>query len=500
MLGGLEPMPHLRNLLQAQGTNFDNFFATTPVCCPSRTTILSGRYPHNTGQPTDGWCGNTPSSDYKRSTVAYYLHNFGYATGMFGKYLNNYETFCFDKANPIPPGWDRWFTMCDDSKYFDNAFNDQGNMVSSGETLQDYMTSIIGNQSIRWMQERLEKQEPFFSYIALHAPHVPATPAPWYQRMFSNGSAPRTPNFNFHAVDHHWIVRQQQEMDSQHTIPYTDELFRRRWQTLVSIDDLLRDIVILLSKYNQLDNTYILYTSDHGYQLGQFRLPLSKLQAYEHDIRVPMILRGPGITPNTHIEPIAGLVDLAPTVLELVGAPVPDTMDGISLVPLLQSAQHWSKQLEESAQREANNYKKHRLNVYPIDLLQQRGEGKKDKLFWRSAYLLEYWANDTVIRGPPSYTEQAKLPPEGLGHIVDIRNNTLLGLRVKNSTHDLLYAEYTDKNDPFFKAPLEFEYYNITEDPWQMHNNYKTAPSWLIQDLRSQLHQLFLCKGKQCRL
>merc|ERR1712118_144835 len=148
-----------------------------------------------------------------------------------------------------------------------------------------------------------------------------------------NISAPRTPNFNMLAQDHNHLLRTHAELSSS-VVEDIDNLMRNRWGVLLSIDDLVAGIVQTLEEVGVLDNTYILFSSDHGYHLGQFRIPIEKMLPYDTDIRIPLFIRGPGIKAGTQLDEMVANVDIAPTILELAGIAVPPIMDGESLVPL----------------------------------------------------------------------------------------------------------------------------------------------------------------------
>ena len=461
LLGGMSPLSRMVAFL-SDGAYLKNFFVNTPVCCPSRSTLISGRFPHNflydkSKEDSNPSCMsmNSSSADFEQKSIAVYLKKLGYKTGQFGKYLNptGMKHYC-NKTSPTPlPGFDRWFSMCNDNKYFKNIMSDNGNLKTYGTDPSDYLTSIIGNATLSFVEDALKQNEPFFAYVAPHAPHVPATPAPWYENAFPYMLAPRTPNYNFTASDHHKIVRSQSPLDPYGIAPQVDELFQNRWRTLLSVDDLMMDVVDKLTEYGQLDNTYFLFTSDHGFQLGQFNLPSCKLQPYEHDIRVPMFVKGPGI-PKSLPSFVAGMVDIAPTIITLAGGEPPSTMDGHSF----------------------------------DDMIKKSGQGSNVRQnTWRDKHTLEYWSLGNVIR---------------YQHYIDGPNNTYIGVRLINETHNYLYVEfYEDTNPRYFTDPaVEYELFNLSTDPYQKVNLYGTdkEDSKLVDELHAFLHQQVLCSGSDC--
>lgn len=446
MLGGNTPMPFTRELLSEGGAQLNNFFVNTPVCCPSRTTLLSGKYPHNWHADKGGCMHmNVTNPLFEQSTIGVHVKQLGYKTGMFGKLLNpsGMEPYC-DKSNPQPlPGFDDFLAMCNDNRYFENRFTDNGHIYTTGTAPEDYLTSLIGNRTVKFIEGALTNGTPFFAYVAPHAPHVPATPAPWYANEFSGLKAPRTPNYNFSALDHHYVVRSQDPLNST-VEEEVDELFENRWRTLLSVDDITRAIVPLLKQHGELNNTYFIHTSDHGFQLGQFRLPSCKLQPYEHDIRVPFSIYGPGIPAGYNFAFVAGMVDLAPTLLSLGGGSPLSTMDGKSFA----------------------------------DLLLQKSKGGL-----RQKHMIEYWTLGEVIR---------------YGHYIDLPNNTYIAVRLLNSTHNYLYAEFYEGNVGEFDTPLEYELFNVENDPYQMTNLYGSPDEdkQLVAELHQYIHTEVKCSGQ----
>ena len=446
-LGGNIPMPYTRNLMYTEGARLRNFFVNTPVCCPSRATILTGKYAHNWHSTSRGACMhmNVTSPTFKQSTIGVHMQALGYTTGMFGKLVNpkGMEEYC-KPLNPEPlPGFDDYLAMCNDNRYFQNKFTLNGQIFTSGTSPKDYLTSIIGNKTTEFVSAALKEEKPFFAYVAPHAPHVPATPAPWYETEFSGLKAPRTPNYNYSATDHHYVIRSQAGLTST-VEKEVDELFEDRWRTLLSVDDITRSLVPLLQQYGQLNNTYIIHTSDHGFQLGQFRLPSCKLQPYDHDLRVPFSIRGPGISPGSSFDFVAGMVDVAPTLLSLVGGSPPPIMDGKSFAELLQPN-----------------------SVRTI----------------RDKHMIEYWSLGNVVR---------------YGHYIDMPNNTFIGVRLLNSTHNYMYTEFYEGDVSEFNTPLEYELFNVAADPYQMSNLYGTQQEdkQLVAELQQFIHTEVKCSGQ----
>ena len=466
VLEGEKPMAFTTNFFQTRGAHLKNFHVNTPVCCPSRATLISGRYPHNFLDQTGGGCMhmNVSNYDFSNRSIGMYMKSIGYTSGQFGKYLNinGMDRYCKDSEGM--PGFDEWLTCCSLGKYFKNEFaqnNGKGGskVWQAGDSPHDYLTSLIGNASISFIKNALKEDKPFFAYIAPHAPHLPATPAPWYNNTFNNFTAPRTPSYNYTALDHHWVIRQQEHLtgDIESII---DELYRNRFRTLLSVDDIMIAITNLLQDHNELDNTYFIWTSDHGYQLGQFNLPCCKLQPYEHDIHVTFRIAGPGVPSGKDIMDVVSMVDVAPTLIELGGGTPPKDMDGMSF---------------------ANLFTKHESRAL-VDVENTL------KLPARDRSIIEFWSLGEI---------------KHYGHLIDGPNNTFIGVRVVNDTHNLLYVEfYPNLLEKTFgnQKPVEYEFYDLSKDFYQMRNLYgQQEYAGLISELATYLHQKVLCSGVTCR-
>ena len=257
-LGGLDDMPETLSLLKSGGRTYANAFVDTPICCPSRTSTLSGLYGHNLAQqPLQNWCGNFTGHAIENATWITALHDAGYATSLSGKYHN---------APPqrfVPKGWDDFFSLNNECQYFNNTFNSNGTHVAFGDAPADYMTSLIGNRSLAFLRNSVAAGRPFLAYIAPHASHMPTTPAPWYaDAPLPSTRAPRTPQYNASGAGKHWVIDTQPAM-SERLAAGIDEIFAMRHRALLSVDDIVRDVAALLRDAGRLDDTYWIYTSDH---------------------------------------------------------------------------------------------------------------------------------------------------------------------------------------------------------------------------------------------
>lgn len=262
ILGGRTPMVKMKKLLEQEGTVFTNAFVTSPICCPSRSSILSGRYVHNHGAHNNSIEGNCAGQewldDHEKKTVAVALKTLGYRTMFAGKYLNQYGTGNSPSSvNHVPPGWDDWLGLCGNSQYYDYCVSDNGVKIQHGSDYAlDYFTDVIANRSFEFLTNTTRDfpESPFFMMLATPASHGPDTAAPQYEDAFPNATSPRTPNFNVWGQGKHWLMRYQVPMDAIQA-EETDETLRKRWRTLLSVDDMIETLVSMLDERNILDNT-----------------------------------------------------------------------------------------------------------------------------------------------------------------------------------------------------------------------------------------------------
>jgi N-acetylglucosamine-6-sulfatase len=262
----------------------------------------------------------------------------------------------------------------------------------------------------------------------------------------------------------HWIMRQQSPIDKQ-SEQKIDQTHQKRVESLQSVDRHIDRFVRLLEQLKVLDNTIIMYTSDNGFQLGQHRLPGDKRHLYEHDIRVPFVMRGPKIPQNVSIYDKIGLnIDIAPTMYHIIHSTsdqqniaLPETMDGVSMLPLSNDG-----------------------------VLAQR------KVFLIS-YFGESYLPCNLMVCPPN-------PPNDF-HIIDGLNNTYHCLRsiVPNAT-DVNRNNWINFTYCRFDDDQNFgEYYDHTTDPWQLHNKFPELSAAEQTVLDDRLVALRYCRGDTCR-
>ncbi len=335
--GSVAFMPRVTQELVAQGVTFDNFFVTTPLCCPSRATFLTGKYAHNHGVLSNtlaehGGFEQFYNDGNESRTIAIWLQGAGYRTALIGKYLNQYPGSL--SPSYIPPGWTDWRVALYGEKYYNFDLNENGLTVRYGFAPEDYEADVIRHHALDFIAESHRADQPFFLMLTPEAPHQPQVPAPRHIGMFAGAEAPRSPNFNEADVsDKGPPINTAPLLDASH-IAAIEQEWDGRLESLQSVDEMIGAIVDSLRSYRILDNTYIVFTSDNGYHLGNHRLMPGKQQPFTEDVLVPLIVRGPGVPAAVHVKQLALNTDIAPTLGAWAHAVVPKAVDGRSLARL----------------------------------------------------------------------------------------------------------------------------------------------------------------------
>ena len=331
-LNTVQFMPHVVKM-QKEGVTFANYFVTDSLCCPSRSSIFTGRFPHNTGVyknvGDDGGFMAFRNRHHEQSTFAVALQAAGYRTAMLGKYLNGYKP----QNDPPEPGWSLWEVAGNGYPEFHYDFSDNGKFVRAGNQPAEYLTDVLAAKAVDFVKQSAGM--PFAIEVATFAPHMPYTPAPRDADAFPDLRAPRTPAFNAvpDANAPQWL--KTHPALSAADMAGIDRDFRKRAQTVLAVDAMIGELQAAVAAIGEQDNTYFVFSSDNGYHMGEHRLMPGKMTAFDTDIHVPLIVTGPGIAAGRKVEEIAENIDLNPTFTQLGGAATAPNVDGLSLVPLL---------------------------------------------------------------------------------------------------------------------------------------------------------------------
>jgi N-acetylglucosamine-6-sulfatase len=421
-------MPHVREM-QRDGMTFRQFMVSDSLCCSSRATILTGEFPHNTHV-----LGNTPplggyqafgEFGARRRSVAIALQRSGYRTALFGKYLNGYHPF----LKGADPGWSQWLGSSYAYDGFGYEESDNGRPVIAGFRPRDYITDTLSRHALRFIRGSAGRG-PFFAMIATYAPHAPFTPAPRDRRRFRHVPLPRGGAFDAPSTDPPtWLGHRPPLRPDQ--IAHLRRDYRERARSVVAVDDMIRRLRAALLATGVARNTYLVFSSDNGFHLGQHRLTDGKRTAFDQDIRVPLIVVGPGVARHRATSSLAGTVDLAPTFENWARLPADRGRDGRSLAPLL---------------------------------------GGRRPRHWRRALLIEH-TDDSVLPGDPDAQGWAEGKPE-----------SYTALRTRRAT----YVEY---------ANGDREFYDRRHDPFELHNRAAQLSPRRRARLSASLARYRRCRG-----
>lgn len=455
----LDYMPMLTRVLREGGTEFINYFVPTGLCCPSRSTIISGQFCHNTGIWDNGDLNNATHlsggmkkilvTGLENVTVATELKEAGYETYLVGKYMNGYDD---SQASYVPPGWDHWFGMTD-TAYYGPHFSVDGELLNTSN--DTYQTDFINKTVMNFLMNR-NNDKPFFMYISPFAPHAPSIPAKRHSHLFPTVTAPQTPSYNpsddVQKQKPTWI--KALPLLTQQQLANIDAFYKNRLRALQAVDEMLNSITTYLYEQGLLDHTYIFYMGDNGQHLGDYRLPAGKRQVYDTDVRVPFLVRGPGVPAGAKATEIVMSVDLFPTWIEIAGGKIPNNhiVDGQSMIPLL------SGQLP--LQPQVNTYRSVALT----------------ELFGGSSNM------GSVYKGMPGF-ERNKF-----------WNNTYQSLRIINGSDwatnvNWMYTEW---------CTGEKEFYDVGQDPHEIENLADSMDPSLQKTLSTLLASVANCSGTAC--
>jgi arylsulfatase A-like enzyme len=434
-------MPHV-GAMERRGLTFNNYFVSDSLCCPSRSSIFTGNFPHDTHVFSNFGRGGGFHAFHargeERHTFAVALQRAGYETALMGKYLNGYmgaHGVASDGSASravagtyVPPGWSEWDVAGWGYPEFNYTLNQNGVLNAYSDLPSDYLTNVLASRGAGFIDHAAASGRPFFLELATFSPHSPYVPDPVDANAFPGLLAPRPPSFDtLPTRAPRWLVGHRQLTAEQLT--RIDTVFRLRAQAVQSVDRMIGTVEAALAANGVRRNTYLVFSSDNGLHTGQYRLMPGKLTAFDTDIHVPLVVVGPGVRADTRTGAIAENVDLAKTFTGIAGTTLPG--DGRSLLGLMQGGT-------------------------PAD--------------WRTAALIEH-------HGPgmsgldPDFQQSASGSPW-----------TYEAVR----TRGYLYVEYRDG---------EREFYDLLRDPFELHNlAYLLTPSER-HELHAELRAMKRCHG-----
>ncbi|KAF9411412.1 hypothetical protein BGZ76_005350 [Entomortierella beljakovae] len=420
------------------------------MCCPSRVSLWSGQFAHNHNvtdeSPPHGSYTKFVSQKLDQNWLPTWLQAAGYSNNYIGKFINGVTP----SLKLAPKGFDKdhWEPLVSPGIYtfYSPLFATNDGPLEAHEGV--YQTDIISDKSIAILDDLAKnKSNPFLFVISPTAPHdevwqtpkgtifTPPLPAKRHEHLFPNAKAPRHPNFNPEKNDKvSWIGTLPRLNETE--IEAIDATYRARLQSLQATDELVERVIKRLEENGQLDNTYIVYTTDNGYHLGTHRMFAGKQTAFEEDTNIPFIIRGPGIAKNKKSNAVATHTHFPATVLKLANLPIPDELDAHS-IPVLENKKVYGKD-------------------QPTE-----------------AFSVEFWSNAFMENTTARFD-----------------TNTYKSVRLIGQGYNLLYTVW---------CTGEKEYYDLVRDPFQIKNIYRqTKPSFLDR-LDALLNVLRTCKGPTCR-
>ncbi len=340
-------MPKTQALIGNAGATFLHAFASDPLCCPSRVTVQTGDYAHNTGV-----LGNTPpqggyQSFNDKNDLPVWLQSAGYRTIHIGKMPNGFGEVT--NQTYVPPGWgpfnggagpgskgEFYGFIGPPSAYTGFTLDENG--VDKTYTADDYSTNVYADLATQRIDNHLTNfpNSPLYMQVQFFAPHDPATPEPKYAGAFATAPLPIDASFNEKNVKDKpaWIKRIKRFGPG--LIAKIQTRYQHRLETLLSVDDAVEKIVNDLQARGALNNTYLIFTSDQGFMQGQHRLHQGKFVDYDPSAQVPLLIRGPGIPAGSQPRALVWNGDITSTILAAAGAKPGLPQDGQSLLPYAQ--------------------------------------------------------------------------------------------------------------------------------------------------------------------
>ena len=309
----MQALPTVRRLFGRGGRTFTNAFATTPLCCPSRASIVTGRYAHNHGVHT-----NDDGMDLDaRATIQRHLQDAGYRTAVVGKYLNRWDP----KVNPRY--FDRYAVWLR-GIYRHSSWNIDGTIRRP----EGYTTSLMTGFAKRFLRAfEKDDEAPWYLWLGPNAPHSPYSAEHRYKGAKTRGWDGNPATRDRDISDEPAFIER-----SQGSTEHARQVRRKQLRTLYSVDDQVSEVFELLRELGEEEDTLAIFMSDNGFLWGEHGI-VGKRYAYTQSIQIPLLMRWPGrLEPGSVDARLAANLDLAPTLLEAAGVPLPGRIDGMSLL------------------------------------------------------------------------------------------------------------------------------------------------------------------------
>ncbi|OTA23130.1 hypothetical protein BTJ68_14268 [Hortaea werneckii EXF-2000] len=440
-MDSLSYMPYLQEHLIKKGTSYDRHYCTVALCCPSRASLLTGKAAHNVNvtdvNPPYGGYPKFVSQGFNSAYLPLWLQEAGYNTYYTGKLFNAHSIDNYD--SPFAAGWNGSDFLLDPFTYEYLNATMQRNRDDPVSYKGQYSADVVASKAYGFLDEAIEARtkgdRPFWLGIAPMAPHSnnhhnersidgnfteksvtmsPPVSAQRHKHLFQDVKVPRTPHFNPDRPNGvSWIGQLPQQNETN--VDYNDEWYRSRLRALQPVDEMIDEVFRKLEEAGITDETYVFFSTDNGYHIGQHRLQPGKQCAYEEDINVPFIVRGPGVASGQRTDLVSTHTDLAPTFLHLAG--VDDrTMEKYK----------FDGQAMPLTPNSGNNYFGRRTEHVNVEM----------------------WG---IIMS------------EGKHGQVLHPNHTYKALRLVGEDYNLLYTVWCSN---------EHELYDLNRDPWEMENLY----------------------------
>jgi arylsulfatase A-like enzyme len=499
----IRAMPNTLDMIAKRGETFNDYYVSYPLCCPSRVSLLTGRYAHSHGvkgniQPNGGYFGFS----FRAATthnLATWLQGAGYRTIHVGKFLNGYGDEPYSSGAEVPPGWSAWHTVlkADTTHYFygyslnnngtiEGPYGDSGSWETREYGAKDdigcpyaplnglpcfHETDMLTNLGIQELQETSPEQ-PFYLQLDYTAPHGdfrhPAgpEPTPRHYDWFKGKPLPHNRSQGLgegNVNDKPRFIREAPYLTLSDIHTYR-VFWDKQLESLRDIDDGVKLLLDTLGSQHRLRNTYVIFTSDNGFFFGEHRLVGGKFLAYEPATHLPFLIRGPHIRAGSESDELVANIDVAPTVLELAGVEADKSIDGRSMTPFFHDPElRTLRPLLFESFVETSDVEEAGAIAEPGD----QSSAGKTKRAARAAAELHRGADATAsILAPPKDYEGIRLGP-------------------------YKYIAWPDG---------EKELYNLEKDPYELNNivripNYYPVRNYLHRELRD----LENCVGRTCR-